>query len=247
MLCADGTALASDATVWTAGFAVGPIAAASGLEVTGDGRIVVDRTMRSVSHPEVYAAGDSAYALGDNGRPLPMSCASAGYTGRQATNAIVGRLTGRKDITDHQAGVRGQPHQPRAAGRDPPDGRRRRAGQAGVRGRPEGRADPRRASSRCRCGPPRIRPSGCPGARTAWPPCPTRPPSGAWPPRVIRVDSTAVDRFDTSRFEAGRARLQARWRTGCWVPPPTPRTPCRTRSCTGRPPTGSGSRCRKRG
>ncbi|MFJ3926389.1 NAD(P)/FAD-dependent oxidoreductase [Streptomyces sp. NPDC090022] len=96
VLCADGTALASDATVWTAGFAVSPIAAASGLEVTEDGRIVVDRTMRSVSHPNVYAAGDSAYAIGDNGQPLPMSCASAGYTGRQATDAIVGRLTGRE-------------------------------------------------------------------------------------------------------------------------------------------------------
>ncbi|MFP1625842.1 NAD(P)/FAD-dependent oxidoreductase [Streptomyces sp. 5K101] len=96
VLCADGTALASDATVWTAGFAAGPIAAAGGLEVTEHGRIVVDRTMRSVSHPNVYAAGDSAYAIGDNGRPLPMSCASAGYTGRQATDAIVGRLTGGK-------------------------------------------------------------------------------------------------------------------------------------------------------
>ncbi|MER6998622.1 hypothetical protein, partial [Streptomyces sp. NPDC000410] len=30
----------------------------------------------SVSHPNVYAAGDSAYAIGDNGLPLPMSCAS---------------------------------------------------------------------------------------------------------------------------------------------------------------------------
>ncbi|MET9883292.1 FAD-dependent oxidoreductase [Streptomyces sp. NPDC006430] len=96
VLCADGTVLASDATVWTAGFAVSPIAAVSGLEVTEDGRIVVDRTMRSLSHPNVYAAGDSAYAIGDNGRPLPMSCASAGYTGRQATDAIVGRLTGSK-------------------------------------------------------------------------------------------------------------------------------------------------------
>lgn len=96
VLCADGTALASDATVWTAGFAVTPIAATSGLEVTENGRIVVDRTMQSVSHPNVYAAGDSAYAIGDNGRPLPMSCASAGYTGMQATAAIVGRLTGRK-------------------------------------------------------------------------------------------------------------------------------------------------------
>ncbi|WP_141208993.1 NAD(P)/FAD-dependent oxidoreductase [Streptomyces griseorubiginosus] len=96
VLCADGTALASDATVWTAGFAVSRIAAAGGLEVTEDGRIVVDRTMRSRSHPDVYAVGDSAYAVGDNGRPLPMSCASAGYTGMQATAAIVGRLTGHK-------------------------------------------------------------------------------------------------------------------------------------------------------
>ncbi|MET7491150.1 FAD-dependent oxidoreductase [Streptomyces sp900116325] len=96
VLCADGTALASDATVWTAGFAVNPIAAAGGLEVTGDGQIVVDRTMRSVSHPNVYAVGDSAYTIGDNGRPLPMSCASAGYTSMQAIAAIVARLTGRK-------------------------------------------------------------------------------------------------------------------------------------------------------
>ncbi|MFE9820493.1 FAD-dependent oxidoreductase [Streptomyces sp. NBC_00236] len=96
VLCADGTALASDATVWTAGFAVGSIATTSGLEVTESGRIVVDRTMRSVSHPNVYAVGDSAYAISDSGRPLPMSCASAGYTGMQATAAVVGRLTGRK-------------------------------------------------------------------------------------------------------------------------------------------------------
>lgn len=96
VLCADGTVLASDATVWTAGFAVDTIAAAGGLEVTDNGRIVVDRTMRSVSHPNVYAVGDSAYAIGHNGRPLPMSCASAGYTGMQATAAIVARLTGRK-------------------------------------------------------------------------------------------------------------------------------------------------------
>ncbi|MFI6633106.1 NAD(P)/FAD-dependent oxidoreductase [Nonomuraea fuscirosea] len=94
--CADGTALASGATVWTAGFAVTSIAAAGGLEVTGTGQIVVDRTMRSVSHPNVYAVGDSVHVVGDHGRPLPMSCASAGYTGRQAIEAIVGRLTGRR-------------------------------------------------------------------------------------------------------------------------------------------------------
>ncbi|WP_309052944.1 FAD-dependent oxidoreductase [Streptomyces sp.] len=94
--CADGTALASDVTVWAAGFAVQPLAAAGGLAVTGDGRILVDRTMRSVSHPDVYAVGDSAHATGDNGLPLPMSCATAGFTGRQAVDAIVGELTGRE-------------------------------------------------------------------------------------------------------------------------------------------------------
>ncbi|UQX01879.1 FAD-dependent oxidoreductase [Streptomyces sp. RerS4] len=94
--CADGTILPSDATVWAAGFAVAPIASAAGLDVTDDGRVVVDRTMRSLSHPSVYAVGDSAYTTGDNGLPLPMSCASAGYTGRQAAAAIVARLTGRE-------------------------------------------------------------------------------------------------------------------------------------------------------
>ncbi|MER6472320.1 NAD(P)/FAD-dependent oxidoreductase [Streptomyces collinus] len=92
----DGRSLAADVTVWSAGFAVHPLAAASGLEVTGSGRIVVDRTMRSLTHPDVYAAGDCAHAIGENGRPLPMSCATAGFTAQQATGAITARLTGRK-------------------------------------------------------------------------------------------------------------------------------------------------------
>ncbi|MER5733887.1 FAD-dependent oxidoreductase [Streptomyces sp. NPDC002138] len=89
-----GASVPADVTVWSAGFAVHPIAAASGLEVAATGRIVVDATMRSVSHPDVYAAGDCAYAIGANGLPLPMSCASAGLTTMRATAAIVARLTG---------------------------------------------------------------------------------------------------------------------------------------------------------
>lgn len=95
----DGTTFAADATVWAAGFAVPPIAAASGLAVEPNGQITVDRQMRSVSHPDVYVAGDSAFVLGDNGRPLPMSCASAGFTSMQATATIIGDRTGRKIST----------------------------------------------------------------------------------------------------------------------------------------------------
>lgn len=91
----DGTVLPADVVVWAAGFAVPPIAAAAGLDVVPDGRIRTDRQLRSISHPDVHVAGDSAFVIGDNGRPLPMSCASAGYTGRQAVAAIIGDRTGR--------------------------------------------------------------------------------------------------------------------------------------------------------
>ncbi|MDA1358985.1 FAD-dependent oxidoreductase [Glycomyces luteolus] len=96
VIAADGTRYAADATVWAAGFAVHPIAAASGLAVEANDQITVDRQMRSVSHPEVYAAGDAAFIIGENGQPLPMSCASAGFTSQQATAAIIGDLTGRE-------------------------------------------------------------------------------------------------------------------------------------------------------
>lgn len=93
---AGGTVFEADAVVWAAGFSVHPIAAASGLAVEDDGRITVDEAMRSVSHPEVYAAGDSGYAIGRNGRPLPMSCASAGFSGKRAVAGILEELTGRR-------------------------------------------------------------------------------------------------------------------------------------------------------
>jgi len=95
-VAADGTVLPADVTVWAGGFAVQPIAGDSGLKVAETGQIIVDRDMRSVSHPDGYAAGDSAFVIGVNGRPLPMTCFTAGVTGMQATNAIVGRLTGRR-------------------------------------------------------------------------------------------------------------------------------------------------------
>ncbi|ACQ81768.1 FAD-dependent pyridine nucleotide-disulphide oxidoreductase [Beutenbergia cavernae DSM 12333] len=89
-----GARVRSDVTVWTGGFVTHPIAAASSLTVGGDGRIVVDRTMRSLSHPDVYAVGDSARAPGPRGTTLRMSCASGVPMGWQAADSIVARLTG---------------------------------------------------------------------------------------------------------------------------------------------------------
>ncbi|MET7335780.1 FAD-dependent oxidoreductase [Nonomuraea sp. NPDC005650] len=93
---ADGNAIPAAVTVWTAGFAVHPIAQASALEVTAAGQIVVDGTMRSVSHPDVYAIGDAAMAMGPGNKPLRMSCASGTPAAWQAADAIAARLTGGK-------------------------------------------------------------------------------------------------------------------------------------------------------
>ncbi|QKV73424.1 NAD(P)/FAD-dependent oxidoreductase [Amycolatopsis sp. Hca4] len=92
---ADGRTIPAQVTVWTAGFAVHPIAAATTLTVSETGQIVVDDTMRSVSHPDVYAVGDAAYARGGHGTPLRMSCASGIPTAQLAADAIAARLTGR--------------------------------------------------------------------------------------------------------------------------------------------------------
>lgn len=93
---ADGRSLPAAVTLWTTGFAVHPLAGATTLETTGTGRIVVDGTMRSVSHPDVYAIGDAALVQGPGDKPLRMSCASGVPTAWQAADAIAARLTGGK-------------------------------------------------------------------------------------------------------------------------------------------------------
>ncbi|MBQ0991204.1 FAD-dependent oxidoreductase [Micromonospora sp. H61] len=91
----DGREIPAQVTVWTTGFAVHPIAAATTLAVADTGQIIVDASMRAVSHPEVYAVGDAAIAAGPGGKPLRMSCASGIPMAWQAADAIAARLTGR--------------------------------------------------------------------------------------------------------------------------------------------------------
>ncbi|MGW5064566.1 NAD(P)/FAD-dependent oxidoreductase [Streptomyces cyaneofuscatus] len=89
----------SSVTVWTTGFAVHPIAQATALKTDTTGRIEVDDTMRSLSHPDVYAIGDAALVMGPNNKPLRMSCASGVPTAWQAADSIASRLTGTKPTT----------------------------------------------------------------------------------------------------------------------------------------------------
>jgi len=59
-----------DATFWVTGPAALPLLKASGLKTDDKGYVLVDASLRSVSHPDIFAAGDNASLEGAN---LPKS------------------------------------------------------------------------------------------------------------------------------------------------------------------------------
>jgi NADH dehydrogenase len=93
VILTDGEELSTDITVWTTGFRVSPLAREAGLKTDHSGRIVVDATLRSVSHPEIYAIGDSATVRID-GQELRMACATAEPMAEYAAKTIAARLRG---------------------------------------------------------------------------------------------------------------------------------------------------------
>ncbi|MEV6359009.1 NAD(P)/FAD-dependent oxidoreductase [Nocardia asteroides] len=90
----DGTVVPAAAVVWTAGFTVPDLARRAGLAVDEQGRIRTDETLRSISHPDIYAAGDAALIDGPGDRPLRMACATALPAGSYVARAIVTRARG---------------------------------------------------------------------------------------------------------------------------------------------------------
>ncbi|BBY34539.1 FAD-dependent oxidoreductase [Mycolicibacter minnesotensis] len=96
----DGTVLPSAVTVWTAGFGVPDLAAASGLATDALGRLLTDETLTSIDNPWIMAAGD---AVAPSGRPLRMSCQAALPLGAQAANTVLARIAGTSPAALDQA------------------------------------------------------------------------------------------------------------------------------------------------
>lgn len=91
-----GGPLAADAVVWATGFRAPDLARAAGIATDDRGRMLVDATLRSISHPEVYAIGDAAAGMSVNGTTSRMSCQSALPMGRGVADVVAARLTGRE-------------------------------------------------------------------------------------------------------------------------------------------------------
>jgi NADH dehydrogenase FAD-containing subunit len=98
---AEGLALAggrvdADTVVWTAGFTVPALAREAGFEVDARGRMVIDQTQTSVSHPDVVAVGDAAAMRRPDGLELRMACATGLPTTQRAVRALADKLKGRE-------------------------------------------------------------------------------------------------------------------------------------------------------
>jgi NADH dehydrogenase len=81
---ADGEVIAASTTVWTAGMSASPLTE----EIPGErdrlGRLIVDEYLRVPTTPDVYAAGDTAAAVAEDGHFVMQSCQHAVPLGKFA-------------------------------------------------------------------------------------------------------------------------------------------------------------------
>ncbi|WP_439117588.1 NAD(P)/FAD-dependent oxidoreductase [Nocardia nova] len=108
----SGVMVPAGLTLWTAGVRVAALAAAAGITTDAAGAVVTDATLRSVSHPDIYAIGDAAAITQPWGR-MHGTCQSGMPTAAYAADAIARRLRG-KSVRPFRFGYF---HQPVSLGR----------------------------------------------------------------------------------------------------------------------------------
>src|SRR5437016_5963177 len=95
VLTSNDAALDYDVCLWTGGFGVSRVARDAGLTVNERGQILTDPFMRSISHPEIFAAGDAAQPREEPGVPLRMSAFTALVTGAHAADCLNNLMRGK--------------------------------------------------------------------------------------------------------------------------------------------------------
>ncbi|HLK59514.1 MAG TPA: FAD-dependent oxidoreductase [Chthonomonadaceae bacterium] len=91
----EGETIPFDLCLWAGGFGVPALARAAGLAVNTRGQVQIDPFMRSVSHPEIYAAGDAASPVEDAGAPVRMAAYTALVMGAHAADCLSQAIKGR--------------------------------------------------------------------------------------------------------------------------------------------------------
>ncbi|WP_377266943.1 NAD(P)/FAD-dependent oxidoreductase [Peterkaempfera sp. SMS 1(5)a] len=90
----DGEVIPAATVVWTAGMSASPLTAQIPGERDRLGRLSVDACLRVTGVPDVYAAGDTAVALAEDGYYTTQSCQHALPMGKFAGHNVVADLLG---------------------------------------------------------------------------------------------------------------------------------------------------------
>ncbi len=90
-----GESIPFDLCLWTGGFVAPGLARDSGLAVNDAGQVLTDLTMRSISNPWIYAAGDSSQPVETSGIRVRMAAYTAAITGAHAADSLYNAMTGR--------------------------------------------------------------------------------------------------------------------------------------------------------
>ncbi len=94
LITAKGETIPFDLCLWTGGFVAPSLARESGLAVNAYGQVLTDPTLRSISNPRIYAAGDSAQPVPASGMRVRMAAYTAAITGAHAADSLYNALLG---------------------------------------------------------------------------------------------------------------------------------------------------------
>lgn len=84
-----------DLCLWTVGVVGASLPAGLSLATNARGQVLVDPSLRSISEPAIYVAGDLAAHAAPRAIPIPMGCKSAGPTGAHVADNLHAELFSR--------------------------------------------------------------------------------------------------------------------------------------------------------
>ncbi len=89
----DGEIIRAGNILWAAGVAATPLTKKLGVELDKAGRVKVNPDLSLPGHPGIFAIGDMAFVLGENGKPVPGVSPAAMQMGKHVAKIIKSEIT----------------------------------------------------------------------------------------------------------------------------------------------------------
>jgi NADH:ubiquinone reductase (H+-translocating) len=89
----NGETILAENIIWAAGVSASPLTAKLGVELDRSGRVKVNPDLSVPGHPEVFALGDMALVIGQDGKQVPGVSPAAMQMGRHAARLLEGELS----------------------------------------------------------------------------------------------------------------------------------------------------------